>query len=748
MKKNFFLLFSMLALSTSVLADGPYLVDGIDAVNPNEPTTAGKAAKLTCTTDADGCVVITLSKYVEGNGETNFRDVGMQVDGFKYNGEAMHYYFNPIYPQDGNVMKWVPISPADVQCGGLIEFNMHGENKEIMFNVGTTGSFSKASFQYSYGAISATNNTGCISSWPQNLSEYCNAMISVYNDRNKMDYSAYITWETIANGNVEIRISDYGENTGTHFSGDGLASDGFTMKNAEGEALNFSDYFNKTPASNGTIYTLVKKQEVPTGAKIIFNENRNRNINWIAKNNGHGYNHYRFAYTYGTSCPSLEAPAISAIDATKHITFSNPEGAESYNLTIYRGANNLVYSQENIHSGDVVNFVPFIDATYSVYVTAVADGLQPATSAAYDWVLTAGSDPKPLSDICQKTVTDDATKGGPIYLKAETDDDGKIIFTLSGAMSPTWRSGGMQFDQMGVGAAANKLQTYFDKQNQSGENGYVRTTTLTLTPKANQTGVLPGDRIVYTGNVEWYYTEGTEKESYIGGFTFSYIYGTTCTLALDEEADNTAVIAANDGRTLDALLGRSFVGGENFYSLCLPFGLSNAQLREVFGDDYELGKMLSASNENDVVTFVMGTASSIEAGKPYIIRPTADAANPLFRGVTIDADASTSVSFGLAGMRGFYAPSVAEEDEWFLGAANTLYQNSDNSASKAFRAFFQVLGGSPLNAPRIRMLPQTATGMETVQNGPAQEVRKVLRDGEVYILRNGAAYTVFGQRVY
>ncbi len=748
MKKNFFLLFSMLALSTSVLADGPYLVDGIDVKKPDETTNAGKAAKLTCTTDADGCVVITLSKYVEGNGETNFRDVGMHVDGFKYNGEHMYYYFNPIYPQDGNVMKWVPISPADVQCGGLIEFNMHGENKEIMFNVGSTGSYSKASFQYSYGAISATNNTGCISSWPQNLSEYCDAMISVYNDRNKMDYSAYITWETIANGNVEIRISDYGENTGTHFDGNGLASEGFTMKNAEGEALTFSDYFDKTPASSGTIYTLVKKQEVPAGAKIIFNENRNKNINWIAKSNGFGYNHYRFAYTYGTTCSTFPTPVITSVSSEGVITFNEVAGATHYTVRVYYGSD-LMYTQENITSGETIHFAPYLTATYTVKLQAFdgEDGYSDE-SAGFNWSLTGDLANLPTSNVCYKLLRQDAITASDVYISISTDDsDGSFYITMQ-PDNAAFR-GNEYIVEDGLKYNGEALTTYFTRTLLDGADNKYKT--IKYTPK-DRDDVQYGINITFNMYSEgkqlaWFDRSGTSRNS--PNLSFSYIYGTTCTLALDEVADNTAVIAANNGRTLDARLGRSFVGGDNFYSLCLPFGLSAAQLTEVFGNGYVLGEMQNASNANDVVTFEMGTASSVEAGKPYIIRPTQNAANPLFRGVTIDADASTSVSFGgIAGMRGFYAPSVAGENEWFLGAANTLYQNSDNSASNAFRAFFQVQGGSPLNAPRIRMLPQTATGMETVQNGPAQEVRKVLRDGEVYILRNGAAYTVFGQRVY
>lgn len=729
MKKNFFLLFSMLALSTSVLADGPSVVKNAVVMPGSDDA---KAVYMNWTTEEDGSILITITAKNPANGVAVFRDNGINKDGFKYNGSPMANYFNLHYRVQTNEYRWVPISKSMVQCGATVTFGKDADNKTIEWKIGETNTNTNASFTYTYGADpDGHTGIGCYSSYPEDLSEYCNATISSGVDRiNPSDASdkgmAYMTWETKANGDVEISLADYDNVTNTQFRSSGMSWDKFKL-----DDTSIDTYFEKVYSVGDQTYTLHKKSgEIPANAHITFNGT----IEWSTSGNTNAStSRYSFNYTYGTLCPSLEAPAISAIDATKHITFSSPVGAESYNLTIYRGANNLVYSQENIHSGDVVNFVPFIDDTYSVYVTAVADGLQPATSAAYDWELTASSDPKPLSDICYTQVYEQTNNN--IFLTATTNEDGEIIFTIVGG---TWRSGGMQEDQFKVGNSL--LRTYFTRQ-----TGFANTNEMKFVPNNEQTGVKLGDQIRYTGNMEWNPVSGTNNTT----ITFSYIYGTTCTLALDEEADNTAVIAANDGRTLDARLGRSFVGGENFYSLCLPFGLSNAQLTEVFGSGYVLGEMQNASNANDVVTFEMGTASSFEAGKPYIIQPKQNAANPLFRGVTIDAGAPTSVSIdGIAGMRGFYAPSVAEEDEWFLGAVNTLYQNSDNSASKAFRAFFQVLGDSPLNAPRIRMLPQTATGMETVQNGPAQEVRKVLRDGEVYILRNGAAYTVFGQRVY
>lgn len=575
-----------------------------------------------------------------------------------------------------------------------------------------------------------------------------------------------MTWETNFVGDIIITLSDGEGATNTVFRSGGMA-DGvkdFYIADAANNSASSTEaknYFYQE--MSGNTFVLRRKsrsaadEAALAGKYIKFYE---KHVQWWCTENTNAAYQVNcfFAYDKSVTCgASLDRPTISSIASDGTVSFVAIDGATSYVARVYHDLDFLY--EQTIVNGGKLTYKPYIPEStdYEVTIQALGEaGAKSRESLAATWTTTGDLTNLPVSGYCGDFVfqqpNNDASRA---RLKIETKKgsaDGvkdTLVFTIlkyaeSEANNPYWRSNGL--NQNGLRYDGATFTDYFQLVgNPSGQQEirYVKKDAAT---------VAFGKKITYNINVnlqsaEWATTGNTNAAA--NSWTIDYIYGTTCTLALDEEADNTAVIAANDGRTLDARLERSFESGDNFYSLCLPFGLNAAQLREVFGDDYVLGEMQDASNANGVVTFEMGTESSFEAGKPYIIRPTADAENPLFRGVTIDADASTSVSFGgIAGMRGFYAPSVAGEDEWFLGAANTLYQNSDNSASKAFRAFFQVLGGSPLNAPRIRMLPQTATGMETVQNGPAQEVRKVLRDGEVYILRNGAAYTVFGQRVY
>ena len=523
MKHNYFLstlLMLLLFAVPTAWADEPYLVQNALITQDN---VEARNAYLTFSTEEDGTILITISEYGT-NGTTSFRGNGMSKEGFTYNDGSgdvdIRNYFNLRYTENSTEYRWVPIAQSLVRCGAIIKYNT-SHNRAIEWKAGSQNPSSNAyDFTYTYGANSAIETgVGCYDSYPANTSEYCNATICLNNNNNN-NYMACLTWETDGNGDVVITMSDYGNATNTRFRGsNGMNIDGFKLKNG-GSEESIGTYFNKVYAGDGsTTLKLQKKADIPSGAKILYKSGYQ--IEWWVGSSSANDNRYSFEYTYGTRCPSMEAPVISGIDASKHITFSTSTGAEQYNLSVYRGENNLVYSQDNISSGDVVGFVPFVEATYSVYVTAVAEGLQPAVSAAYNWALTASSDPKPLSLVCDMTINEETNNN--VYLTAETDLDGKIIFTLTGA---TWRSGGMQFDQFRVGN--NELRTYFDRQNQTGSEGYEGTYTMTFTPQNNQTGVILGDQIRYSGNVEWNATSGKTYTS----VSFNYIYGTKCTIAL------------------------------------------------------------------------------------------------------------------------------------------------------------------------------------------------------------------------
>lgn len=126
-------------------------------------------------------------------------------------------------------------------------------------------------------------------------------------------------------------------------------------------------------------------------------------------------------------------------------------------------------------------------------------------------------------------------------------------------------------------------------------------------------------------------------------------------------------------------------------TLCLPFAVSNwdAEIREYTGAG--VNKMTYSE------------AGGIEAGVPYLIKPTADIENPVFETVTLSAVPAKTVTFGDYSFVGIYSPysMVTDKTERFLGDGDNLYypESNSNNANKlrGLRAFFRVPADSNAN---------------------------------------------------
>ena len=106
-------------------------------------------------------------------------------------------------------------------------------------------------------------------------------------------------------------------------------------------------------------------------------------------------------------------------------------------------------------------------------------------------------------------------------------------------------------------------------------------------------------------------------------------------LNLSESSNNTS-IASNENQLVNVNLTRSLVSSQ-YNTFCLPFALDDDQLQEFFGTGYDLEEFVSSSLDGDVLNLVFNNVTSLEAGKPYLLKPSIDVVNPSFEGVTIAA---------------------------------------------------------------------------------------------------------------
>ena len=98
-------------------------------------------------------------------------------------------------------------------------------------------------------------------------------------------------------------------------------------------------------------------------------------------------------------------------------------------------------------------------------------------------------------------------------------------------------------------------------------------------------------------------------------------------ITLDETADNSTVIADNNGKKVNAELKLTLTAGD-WNTLCVPFSTA------IEGTPLENSQVYAVEDANGNA-FTYKTVTSIEAGESYLVKPAEDVANPVFQNVKI-----------------------------------------------------------------------------------------------------------------
>ena len=255
---------------------------------------------------------------------------------------------------------------------------------------------------------------------------------------------------------------------------------------------------------------------------------------------------------------------------------------------------------------------------------------------------------------------------------------------------------------------------------------------------------------------------------------FKHFYAHESEVELDETSNDPSVLLAsadalesklaslNDGSLIDITFkGRAFLRNGDYNTLCLPFNLSAEQLADPENPLYNFSfyEITDMYKEGSFLKFRVNQASSVVAGKPYIMKYNGEEANlsdPTFKYVTVTASAGDeTVVPGLVKMVGILKPTAIAENEntLFLLSGNRLaWANPGQNTMKGFRAYFEVLvtDHSPYYIPNFRSLKpslvdqtETPTAIEIVEND--ETATKVIENGTMYIIKNGVKYNVQGQ---
>ncbi len=286
--------------------------------------------------------------------------------------------------------------------------------------------------------------------------------------------------------------------------------------------------------------------------------------------------------------------------------------------------------------------------------------------------------------------------------------------------------------------------------------------------------------ILYEGTIQdCFYTGSStfDEEEYQGVITGdrgghdlddNWIEGSEGTISLtlydnDSEAVKNATRLGyyNGIEDVDVTLsGRTLYKDGSWNTLCLPFDaeltgdFSGAEIRTLSDATFSKGTLTldftPASGE--------GAVTSIEAGKPYIIKWTSGADfTPTFTGVTINSAAPTDVTGTAANFHGIYTPySTGGEDKtmFYLGEDNNLFYPNAAITIGAFRAYFTLNGitaGEKANEIRAFVLNFVDGETSGIVDAEANSSKvKGWRDcGNLFTLHSSlsAWYTLDGRRL-
>lgn len=206
------------------------------------------------------------------------------------------------------------------------------------------------------------------------------------------------------------------------------------------------------------------------------------------------------------------------------------------------------------------------------------------------------------------------------------------------------------------------------------------------------------------------------------------------------------LLTLKDGQKHNVMLsGRTLYRDGYWNTICLPFDLTSltgtplegATVKELDTEGIYDGHQTSLEGTTLYLNFK--NATSMEAGKPYIVRwatTEADIESPVFSGVTVTTEtkeipnpnrysydgpgtitvaAPTDACFNGGKFCGTYDPTViynTEHNKYYLGDHNTLYlPNTEGYSLKAFRAYFDLTGSASAREFKLNFDGSDTTGI-------------------------------------
>ena len=220
---------------------------------------------------------------------------------------------------------------------------------------------------------------------------------------------------------------------------------------------------------------------------------------------------------------------------------------------------------------------------------------------------------------------------------------------------------------------------------------------------------------------EWY--SGNNMSNYHAKLTIAT--DINITLA-DDDANIGSVIAGYSGVVANVNMTRTLKGGK-WNTFCVPFDMEISEL----GTGAEVKELTGATLNGNNYSMTFGNASTIEAGKAYMVRVPSDVTSLSLSNKTIKSTITPTTKDGVT-FTGVYNNGNAPMGSFII--SNNVFYNVDSDVTlKAFRGYITVDSGSGVKALTFDF-DDDATGISLMEDGRSQ-------------MEDGAIYNVAGQRI-
>jgi len=315
--------------------------------------------------------------------------------------------------------------------------------------------------------------------------------------------------------------------------------------------------------------------------------------------------------------------------------------------------------------------------------------------------------------------------------------------------------------------AGNRI--WFDNSKTQWEHVYVRIGRDALTGAGNYAATWPMTRL--SGTNLWYVdseawdnalvwtitdandNNGEQSVYYLpDGANRLYYFNYSITERVLYLADSDAAMGTDDAGANYwachnvAFFTRDGLSPGNYGTVCLPMGspeFAGAEFYRVAGKELD--------GNSDPVNIVLEAVNTLEPGTPYVFRATAQIMVLHNEGTYAD-DPDNSQSNGLIGS--YIEQYIDDASDHYILHDNQLYQVNHSKVGQ-YRAYFDLSEmdefdpAAPAPAPQRRMginRPNMPTDIHSAVVTDTQLPRKMLRNGHLYIERDGRIYTVQGQK--